>query len=83
MTSYRNAPCELHGVKLKDCGCSAEWADYDWLFERSNIRARRLGRLYAQAENRRFAESLFGQQPVVIVAQPVGEWYVDRVECPE
>ena len=68
--SFARVKCEIHGGKLRDCGCDPFlWADRDWMHERSLVRMRRLGALYRLRYEQRMLEAMFGPNPL---ASPVG-----------
>lgn len=59
---FSRVRCELHGVKLRECGCNLIWADQQWMHERILVRARRLGRLYARRREMAILAALFPEE---------------------
>lgn len=57
---FSNAKCELHGGKLKECGCHPIWVDREWLAARSAVRIRRRAAVYRRAHERTVLEKLLG-----------------------
>jgi hypothetical protein len=57
---FSRAKCELHGGKLRECGCHPLWADREWMEQRSTIRIRRRAAVYRRAYERRILEQVFG-----------------------
>jgi hypothetical protein len=53
----RNAPCDIHGVAMKECGCPAIMADRAWCDKRSNRRMEALGRICARQREKAFWDS--------------------------
>ncbi len=63
VVDYSRAKCMVHGGKLRDCHCPMWMADDDWMAERSVVRFRRLGRLYARRRDEAVLAAIRGVPP--------------------
>lgn len=68
--NFGNAPCVLHDVKLKECGCPIIMASEDWVSQRDQEFFRRLGRLYGQARERAVFSMISGETPKFVDRVP-------------